>query len=59
MTANAMAEDRRLCLEAGMDDYLAKPISIERLRQVLERLEAQGEAGEGESTPVHPAAFRR
>jgi CheY-like chemotaxis protein len=36
LTANAMAEDRRRCLEAGMDDYLAKPISLERLAALIE-----------------------
>jgi signal transduction histidine kinase len=36
LTANAMAEDRRRCLEAGMDDYLAKPISLERLTALIE-----------------------
>ncbi len=35
MTANALAEDRVACIAAGMDDYLAKPISLEGLRRVL------------------------
>ena len=37
MTAHAMKGDRERCLEAGMDDYLSKPVTIESLNQVLEK----------------------
>ncbi len=37
MTANAMQGDRERCLEAGMDDYLAKPIQQAQLIEVLKR----------------------
>jgi signal transduction histidine kinase/CheY-like chemotaxis protein len=37
MTASAMDGDRERCLAAGMDDYLAKPISSEKLDQLLDR----------------------
>jgi PAS domain S-box-containing protein len=37
VTANAFDEDRRRCLEAGMDDYLAKPFGREELHRLLER----------------------
>jgi CheY-like chemotaxis protein len=37
MTANAMQEDRDICLSAGMDDYIAKPIKLEELVKSLER----------------------
>ena len=37
LTAHAMKGDRERCLEAGMDDYLAKPLRPEELDTVLER----------------------
>jgi signal transduction histidine kinase/DNA-binding response OmpR family regulator len=46
MTANAMQGDRELCLAAGMDDYMSKPIRVEELVVALERSSAR------ESDPI-------
>jgi CheY-like chemotaxis protein len=35
MTANAMESDRQACIEAGMDDHLAKPFNAASLQAVL------------------------
>lgn len=37
MTANAFAEDRQVCLDAGMNDHLAKPVDPDRLYETLLR----------------------
>jgi len=41
MTANAMQGDRDMCLAAGMDDYLTKPIRVERLVEALSQVPAR------------------
>jgi PAS domain S-box-containing protein len=37
MTASALQGDREMCLEAGMDDYISKPIQIEEIQSALKR----------------------
>ena len=64
MTANAMAGDRERCLQAGMDDYLSKPINREALQGLLERWGSPGVTlstggyapAPATQTPLHSAA---
>jgi CheY-like chemotaxis protein len=37
MTANAFDEDRQVCLDAGMNDHIGKPVDPERLFETLAR----------------------
>ncbi len=52
MTAHAMAGDRERFLEAGMDEYISKPISQERLREVVRSLGALGGSGSPDESPA-------
>ncbi len=45
LTANAMEGDRQRCLQAGMDDYISKPIAPKALMEVLDKW--LGKAGKG------------
>ncbi|BAW96082.1 two-component hybrid sensor kinase and response regulator with PAS and HAMP domains [[Synechococcus] sp. NIES-970] len=52
MTANAMQGDRQLCLDAGMNDYLSKPIQIKKLLHALKAAHCRNQVSP--STPHSP-----
>ena len=47
LTADAFEDDRRACLEAGMDDHIAKPVDPERLRRMTDAIAHRGPDGSG------------
>ena len=58
MTANAMDRDRQLCLDAGMNDHLAKPIDPDKLFGALLRwIIPRAAAAVAAQSPVSPASL--
>ena len=51
LTANAMDGDAEACLEAGMDDYLSKPIRLTSLREALQRAGTADERSDAGGDP--------
>lgn len=62
MTAHAMRGDRERCIEAGMDDYVSKPISSSTLLEAIQRVlplsahQVQSAPGDEPSEPVDDAS---
>jgi diguanylate cyclase (GGDEF)-like protein len=50
MTANVQEGDRQKCLQAGMDDYLSKPLKLDRIRATLEKWMPGAGLSENEQT---------
>jgi CheY-like chemotaxis protein len=50
MTASAMQGDREMCLRAGMDDYISKPIMMDSLQRTIEKWAVGDQVGQAIAT---------
>jgi signal transduction histidine kinase/DNA-binding response OmpR family regulator/HPt (histidine-containing phosphotransfer) domain-containing protein len=68
MTASAMQGDREMCLRAGMDDYISKPIMMDSLQRTIEKwavgdqvdqaIDLNSDAKESITSVIDPAAIK-
>ncbi len=57
MTAHAMKGDRQRCLEAGMDDYISKPLQPSELFETVERVAARFPRQQTTATPTEASSL--
>jgi PAS domain S-box-containing protein len=56
LTANAMQGDREICLDAGMDDYISKPVKMHEIVAAIRRQFSKAKVGTAASPQPGPAA---
>ena len=55
VTAHVSPDVRQACAKAGMDDYVAKPVNLEELSHMIDRLASRGPRNAARSSSVSPA----